>query len=90
MLSKIDIYFKAPEFNFGGVEPMYDIVSPLRTLLANKKDEKGFFFELESHLDRWRAEEDEQFDENHRRAADYLRRLGFSDTEQVNWVSYKR
>ena len=65
---------------YGEVEPLYDIISPLRVLLNPANTE--VFFGLESHLEKWK--EEEGFVESHRAIAETMRDpLGFEDAEQV-------
>ena len=72
---------KASEWRYGEVEPLYDIISPLRVLLS-APEEKEAFFGLESHLEKWK--EDEGFVESHEAVVDHMRNsLGFDDAEQV-------
>lgn len=60
---------------------MYDIISPLRVLLSPVEAEA--FFGLESHLEKWK-EDEEGFVEGHRAIAETMRdSLGFKDAEQV-------
>ena len=63
------------------MEPLYDIISPLRVLLS-PEDVKEVFFGLESHLEKWK--EEEGFVESHRAIAETMRDpLGFENAEQV-------
>ena len=72
---------KASELRYGEVEPLYDIISPLRVLLS-APEEMEAFFGLESHLEKWK--EDEGFVESHEAVVDVMRdSLGFDDAEQV-------
>ena len=72
---------KASELRYGEVEPLYDIISPLRVLLS-APEEREAFFGLESHLEEWK--EDEGFVERHEAVVDVMRdSLGFDDAEQV-------
>ena len=64
------------------MEPTYDIISPLRVLLST--DTAELFFALESHLEKWKAAEEEGFVESHKPITDVMRdSLGFDDAEQV-------
>ena len=62
---------------------MYDIISPLRVLLA-KDEESKIFFDMESHLeDRERG--GEGWAESHESITEYFKdKLGFKDLEKAN------
>ena len=64
------------------MEPLYDIISPLRVLLS-PADAKEAFFGLESHFEKWK--EDEGFVESHEAIVDTMKAsLGFEDAEQAS------
>ena len=75
-------YAKAAAFKYGDVEEMYDIISPLRVLLA-KEEDANIFFDMESHLeDRKR---DGGWVESHKFITDnFKNKLGFKDLEKAS------
>ena len=92
LISSIFRFDQASELKYGEVEPLYDIISPLR-VLRSPPEAKEAFFGLESHLEKWK--EEEGFVEGHKAIAEIMRdSLGFEDAEQVGvrrqHVSLKR
>ena len=75
-------YVKAAAFKYGEVEEMYDIISPLRVMLA-KEEDANIFFDMESHLeDRKR---DGGWVESHKFITEYFKnKLGFKDLEKAS------
>ena len=65
---------------------MYDIISPLRVLLAKEGDSR-IFFDMESHLGD-RKSDGGDWAGSHELITDYLKnRLGFKDTEKASWLT---
>ena len=77
---------RASEFRYGDVEPLYDVVSPVRVLLSDVVDREVFFGQ-ESHLERWKGDDGGgEWVASHKDAVDYMReQLGFTDEEEVRF-----
>ena len=61
---------------------MYDIISPLRVMLAKEEDAK-IFFDMESHLEDRRK--DGGWVESHKFITEYFKnKLGFKDLEKAS------
>ena len=59
-------------FNYDGIEPMYDVVSPVRVLWQRDKQPErwSIFWKLMSHIDDWIASE--EWKQTHRMIVDYI------------------
>ena len=74
---------KVAAFKYGEVEEMYDIISPLRVLLANDEDSE-IFFDMESHLED-RKTDGGDWAESHEFITNYfVDKLGFKDPNKAS------
>ena len=77
---------KAAAFKYGEVEEMYDIISPLRVLLA-KDEESKIFFDMESHLED-RKRDGGDWAQSHEFIRNYFTdKLGFKDPEKASKIA---
>ena len=75
---------KAAAFKYGEVEGTYDIISPLRVLLAKKKQDSEIFFDMESHSEDRKSEGGDWAD-SHEFITKYFKdRLGFKDSQKAS------
>ena len=60
------------KFNYKGVEPLYDVIPPLRALALKTKRPENWkiFWNLMSHLDNWKK--DPSWKESHQYIIDFL------------------
>ena len=66
---------------------MYDIISPLRVLLAKEGEDSKIFFDMESHLED-RKSDGGDWAESHELITDYFKhKLGFKDTEKASLLT---
>ena len=67
--AKQKVRIDASKLNFKGVEPLYDVITPLRVIFGDATNHK-IFLELESHLEKWK--QSPGWIEGHRFIIDYL------------------
>ena len=72
MFSSRDVKICCKQFNYDGIEPMYDIICPVRVLWQreNQPEKWNIFWKLMSHIDNWMASED--WKQGHRMIVNYI------------------